>query len=121
VTYSTNGAYASRPDNEHNVALGSAVICVFVALFSLVAFFSLPWIAVVVGVGPVMPLIFILSLGLSLGWLFLLVRVVRFFGRRGLWLLLSAPLALCWWWFPHVPGLCGVVSCTYVQFGITII
>jgi len=116
VTYLGSGSYSPSGDYDRNVALGVAVVCLFAALISVVMFVVLPLTAAFIGVVPVVILACVSSLGLSLGWVITIISTIRFFGRPALWLLLSAPLALCWWWVPYVPNACRVMPCAHVGF-----
>jgi len=114
VTYHGSGATVPT-DDSRDIALGIAVVGVFAAIVSLVAFFVLPFVAIYTGTWALL-LVYVLPLVLSAGWLISLVPAMRMFGRPARWLLLAAPLALCWWWLPQVPGACSVLPCSHMQF-----
>jgi hypothetical protein len=114
------GNYSPAKDDDQNLAIGIATISVVVAFVSATAPFLLHVVLQLLGLGfaqPIVVLAIMLALVLPVAWVILLIWGVRAIGRRGLWLLIAAPLAVAPFWFPAVPGLCSGLVCTYVAFG----
>jgi hypothetical protein len=114
------GVYAARENDDHEVALGIAIVSVIVAFVSMTTPFLLFLAAGLLGFGSA-PLIITLAVTLAFAmpllWSVLVVLGVRKIGARGLWLFIAAPMALAPFWFPTIPGLCSHVLCTYVKIG----